>query len=260
MGWLRFAGSLKLYVFFAEYRLFYRSLLQKRPINLRSLLIEATPCGLSLPIAATIYCNTLLQHTTATHCQLPLDSLQGPKRRGGGYFITSDTTWCIYVYIYVYIYIYTYIHTYMYMQTLLPPPYDSAVIYVCIDMHTCMYIHMYLYVYIYVYIYTYIHIHIYTYLYIPKPPYENAVIYTYMYIQTHGHTHECLNGHIHQYLIPVSRHAFVRDTLSCVWQDAFIRMNISMVVHMNISMVMHMNISFPYLYMHSWDIRVLCST
>jgi len=31
-GWLRLAGSLKLLVFFAEYRLFYRALLQKRPI------------------------------------------------------------------------------------------------------------------------------------------------------------------------------------------------------------------------------------
>jgi len=32
MGWLRSVGSIKLYVSFAEYRLFYRSLLQKRPI------------------------------------------------------------------------------------------------------------------------------------------------------------------------------------------------------------------------------------
>ena len=36
-------GSLKLKVSFAEYRLFYRALLQKRPIMLRSLLIVATP-------------------------------------------------------------------------------------------------------------------------------------------------------------------------------------------------------------------------
>jgi len=39
MGWLRLVGSLKLYVSFAEYCLFYRALLQKRPIILRSLLI-----------------------------------------------------------------------------------------------------------------------------------------------------------------------------------------------------------------------------
>jgi len=43
MGWLRWVGSLKWSVSFAEYSLFYRSLLQKRPIILRSLLIIATP-------------------------------------------------------------------------------------------------------------------------------------------------------------------------------------------------------------------------
>ena len=43
MGWLRLVGSLKLQVSFAEYSLFYRALLQKRPIILRSLLIKATP-------------------------------------------------------------------------------------------------------------------------------------------------------------------------------------------------------------------------
>jgi len=39
---LRLIGSLKLYDSFAEYRLFCRALLQKRPIILRSLLIVAT--------------------------------------------------------------------------------------------------------------------------------------------------------------------------------------------------------------------------
>ena len=43
MGWLRLVGSLELQVSFAEYSLFYRALLQKGPIILRSLLIEATP-------------------------------------------------------------------------------------------------------------------------------------------------------------------------------------------------------------------------
>jgi len=43
MGWRRFVGSLKLYVSFAEYSLFCRALLQKKPIILRSLLIVATP-------------------------------------------------------------------------------------------------------------------------------------------------------------------------------------------------------------------------
>ena len=43
MGWLWLVGALTLWVSFAEYRLFYRALLQKRPIILRSLLIVATP-------------------------------------------------------------------------------------------------------------------------------------------------------------------------------------------------------------------------
>jgi len=43
MGWLRLVGSLKLQISFAEYGLFYRALLQKRPVILRSLLVDATP-------------------------------------------------------------------------------------------------------------------------------------------------------------------------------------------------------------------------
>jgi len=43
MGWLRVVASLKLYVCFAEYHLFCRSLLPKRPIILKRLLIVATP-------------------------------------------------------------------------------------------------------------------------------------------------------------------------------------------------------------------------
>ena len=43
MGWLRSVASIKLHVSFAEYRLLYRSLLQKRPIILSILLTKATP-------------------------------------------------------------------------------------------------------------------------------------------------------------------------------------------------------------------------
>ena len=43
IGWLRLVGSLKLLVSFVEYRLFYRSLLHKRPVVLRSLLVAASP-------------------------------------------------------------------------------------------------------------------------------------------------------------------------------------------------------------------------
>jgi len=43
MGWLRSGGLITLQVSFAEYCLFYRALLQKRPIILSILLSKATP-------------------------------------------------------------------------------------------------------------------------------------------------------------------------------------------------------------------------
>jgi len=46
-GVAQLVGSLKLYVSIAEYSLFHRALLQKRPIILRSLLIVATPHWMS---------------------------------------------------------------------------------------------------------------------------------------------------------------------------------------------------------------------
>ena len=45
MGWLRLVGSLKSQVSSAEYRLFYRAFLPKRPVILKSLRIVATPYG-----------------------------------------------------------------------------------------------------------------------------------------------------------------------------------------------------------------------
>jgi len=83
MRWLRLVGSSKLYVSFAEYSLFYRALLQKGPIILRSLLIVAKgtynfkePTNRSHHICHGTYvsrhkmylahCNTLLY--AATHC------------------------------------------------------------------------------------------------------------------------------------------------------------------------------------------------
>ena len=42
MRWLRLVGSFKLQVSFAEHSLFYRAILQKRPIILRRLLVKAT--------------------------------------------------------------------------------------------------------------------------------------------------------------------------------------------------------------------------
>ena len=80
MRWLRLVGSWKLQVAFAEYRLFYRALLQKRLVILRSLLIVAFPyqaaslknwdavllCAVAdfmqvQPIAFRVSCNLSLQ-------------------------------------------------------------------------------------------------------------------------------------------------------------------------------------------------------
>ena len=60
MAWLHAVGSLKLHVSLAEYRLFYRALLQNRPIILRSLPIEATPY-------ASFICATRLIHIIMPH-------------------------------------------------------------------------------------------------------------------------------------------------------------------------------------------------
>ena len=56
MGWLRWVGSLKLQVSFAEYRLFYRALSQKRPMILRSLLIVSTPYKMQSQFVSFVYC------------------------------------------------------------------------------------------------------------------------------------------------------------------------------------------------------------
>ena len=74
MGRLILVGSLKLLVSFAEYSLFYRALLRKRPINLRSRLIVATP-----------YCNltpNLSQNGWGVYCEW---DEYGSQRRQGGY-------------------------------------------------------------------------------------------------------------------------------------------------------------------------------
>jgi len=74
MGWLRLVGSLNLEVFFAEYRLFYRALLQKRLGILRSLLIEA---------AQYIYAcsNDCLYHiASADEVNTPQDKMRQKKK------------------------------------------------------------------------------------------------------------------------------------------------------------------------------------
>jgi len=77
MGWLRLVGSLKSWVFSAEYSLFHRALLHKRPIILRSLLIAATPYLIaylcltaflySIPFLPYLYLIAFLYRVARTH-------------------------------------------------------------------------------------------------------------------------------------------------------------------------------------------------
>jgi len=70
MGWLRLVGSFKLYVSFTEYSLFYRTLLQKRPM-ISNLLIVATPYNgsyvcLFRPCSVTTYVCSLRMYVLYT--------------------------------------------------------------------------------------------------------------------------------------------------------------------------------------------------
>ena len=67
MGWLRLAGSWKLQVSFAEYRLFYRALLQKRPRILRSLLIMASVLGGLHPVTEMRWCACICTQYLCAH-------------------------------------------------------------------------------------------------------------------------------------------------------------------------------------------------
>ena len=78
MAWLRLVGSLKSWGSFAEYSLFYWALLQKKPVMLRSLLIEATRYG---------------------------KSYMHSENKVGVYTFTHT---CICIYAYMHIYIYSY--------------------------------------------------------------------------------------------------------------------------------------------------------
>ena len=69
MGWLRSVGSIKLQVSFAEYRLFYRALLQKRPIILSILLTKATPYD-------QVITHVWMSHVTHMNESFPHDSVR----------------------------------------------------------------------------------------------------------------------------------------------------------------------------------------
>jgi len=86
MGWLRLVGSLKLQVSFAEYSLFYRALLPKRPIILRSLLIVTTPyISLSLKHSSSVGISVCHTHTPIYQKSLSKETYDSEREieRGG---------------------------------------------------------------------------------------------------------------------------------------------------------------------------------
>jgi len=93
MGWLRCVGSIKLYVSFAEYSLFYRALLQKRPIILSILLTVATPYLLTS--SSILRSSSCVYVCEWVHIHIYLNA---------SIYICVNI--CRYVYIYVYEFIY----------------------------------------------------------------------------------------------------------------------------------------------------------
>ena len=105
MGWLRSVGSIKLYVSFAEYRLFYRSLLQKRPIILSILLTKATPY-LCIRINAYVHLCTYIYISICTYTHICMYAYVYISLR------TCRNTRVAFMYIFIYMYmkqIYVYI-------------------------------------------------------------------------------------------------------------------------------------------------------
>ena len=86
MGWLRSVGSIKWQVSFAEYRLFYRALLQKRPIILSILLTKATPYPLH---RHEIRIEILSKIELFDQNQQPLDSVEPFQRILRAFFISQ---------------------------------------------------------------------------------------------------------------------------------------------------------------------------
>ena len=119
MGWLRLVGSLNSFVSFSEYSLFYRSLLQKRPM-LGSLLMYQWHVRIICIYICTYHIHICIC-IMATHTYIYT------------YVYTYNGDTHIHIYICVYVYIYhihicryimathTYIYTYMYKARLYHP-------------------------------------------------------------------------------------------------------------------------------------------
>ena len=93
-GWLRLVGSLQLWVSFAEYRLYCRALLQKRPIILRSLLVEATLHDESIRMTQLMH----MSNMTHSHVSHAMHMTHSHVYRDMAHLLhTCDVTWLIHM-------------------------------------------------------------------------------------------------------------------------------------------------------------------
>jgi len=125
MRWLQVVGSFTLYVSFAEYRLFYRAPLQKRPVILRSILSVDTPYQQTS-------CSTSLEDSGLLPQPQWARSLVPKASVVAAVYICYTCTHTYSPYIYAFIYIRIYICMYMYMY---------------IYINICMYTYSYMYTY-----------------------------------------------------------------------------------------------------------------
>jgi len=184
MGWLRLVGSFQLYVCFAEICIFYRALLQKRPVILRRLLIVATPYHFpswSRPILGSFqlyvsfaeYCifyRALLQKRPVIYdiCTMYLHDTR--------MYVECDI--CITLHTFVSLYIHLYHFTY-----------------ICINLNTfvSLYIHLYHFTYICITLHTFvsIQIHLYQFTYICI----NLHTFVSLYINLYHFAYICITLH-----------------------------------------------------------------
>ena len=155
MGWIRLVGSLKLHVSFGEYRLFYRALLQKRPIILKRLLIVATPY---LRYVSSCACKTyrMCVHTYTgidifvnmyIHHRIEQENIVLGMQYHIHTLMYTYLCTCVYAHIRLCIYTHVCIHPIISSKRIRYSTYSTMNRYTCIHMYICVCIYIYVYIY-----------------------------------------------------------------------------------------------------------------
>jgi len=191
MGWLQSVGSIKLCVSFAEYSLFYRAILQKRPIILSIQLtnslanLDGCSCQKFLEKAFQFICTprpsreqlmrpSVCERESERGCECvwEKDKETGSEARGGGServrksesWSSNRTRECAQARIYL---------------CICPSRSFASIKTQCTAERLCTYIYIHIYIYVCIYVY--------------------ICMYMYTYIDTHKHTHKhtCTSTHTH---------------------------------------------------------------